>query len=98
MSKNTITQFQNASLEDIADQTSNIIDAAFEKHLEKFQPKPEVTFLTRKEVAKILKISLPTLNEWNKLGILKPYRIGRLVRYKSAELEEALTRIKKNQD
>ena len=52
-----------------------------------------VEYLTRQQVAKILKISLVTISDWNKKGILKPYRIGRLVRYKSNELQDALTRI-----
>ena len=53
----------------------------------------EVEYLTRQEVAKILKVSLVTMSQWDKLGIVQPYRIGNRIRYKSNELEEALTRI-----
>ena len=46
--------------------------------------------LSRKEVACLLKISLPTLNEWTKAGILKSYRVGSRVLYKLQEVEGSL--------
>jgi predicted transcriptional regulator len=45
---------------------------------------------TRKDVAKELKISLPTLNEYTKNGTLKGYRIGGRVLYKWNEVFESL--------
>lgn len=93
MDSNKITQVFNLTPKELKEQNASIIDAAFLKHADKFRPKEKVTYLTRKEVAAIFKISLVTVNDWNKLGILKPYRLGRLVRYKSDEIEAALTRI-----
>jgi excisionase family DNA binding protein len=93
MSKNKITQVYILSPEELNEQTSSIIEKAFQKHAPKFQPKPEVKYLTRKDVAAIFKISLVTVNEWSKLGIINPYRLGRLVRFKSSEIDEALIRI-----
>lgn len=58
-----------------------------------FQPVTPPEYLTRKEAAKILKVSLVTLTDWNKKGILKPYRLGNLIRYKRAELDQALISI-----
>jgi excisionase family DNA binding protein len=46
--------------------------------------------LTRKDAAKLLSISLPTLNEWSKNGQIKGYRIGTRVRYKRSEIIESL--------
>jgi len=71
---------------------SELKEVIHELILETKKEKP-VEYLTRQQVAKMLKISLVTISEWNKKGILKPYRIGRLVRYKSNELQDALTRI-----
>ncbi|MFD1292400.1 MerR family DNA-binding transcriptional regulator [Lutibacter holmesii] len=31
----------------------------------------------RKEVSKILKVSIVTLHNWDKLGVIQPYRIGK---------------------
>ena len=36
----------------------------------------EGKFISRKETAKLLHISLPTLHEWTKEGKLESYRIG----------------------
>lgn len=60
-----------------------------------FQPKRQPEYLTRKEVAKILKVSLVTLSDWNKKGVIKPYRLGNLIRYKTTEIEESLIAINK---
>ena len=46
--------------------------------------------LSRQEVATLLKITLPTLHDWTKLGWLQSYKIGNRVLYKSEEVEEAL--------
>jgi excisionase family DNA binding protein len=55
--------------------------------------KPETEYGTRKQAAKKLGISLPTLNEWTKNGTVKGYRIGSRVRYKMNELEQCLSQI-----
>lgn len=51
-------------------------------------------FISRKEAAKMLKVSLPTLGEWSKIGIVKSYRIATRVRYKRKEVEKALKAVK----
>jgi excisionase family DNA binding protein len=51
-------------------------------------------YLTRQEVSKLLHISLPTLNEWSKQGILQSYRIGNRVLYKKFEIEASMTVVK----
>ncbi len=51
--------------------------------------------LTRKEVASKFRISLVTLNDWSKKGILKSYRIGNRVLYKSYEIGSSLKPINK---
>ncbi len=59
-------------------------------------PKPESTekYLTRKDTAKLLQVSLVTLNEWSKKGIIQSYRIGGRIRYKLSEIDEALKEVK----
>jgi excisionase family DNA binding protein len=51
-------------------------------------------FISRKEAATILKVSLPTLGEWSKAGIIKSYRIATRVRYKRKEVIQALRQVK----
>ncbi len=50
-------------------------------------------YLTRKEVAKLLKISLTTLNDWSKQGIIQAYRIGNRVLYKKKEIEDSVSKV-----
>ncbi|MBT3385984.1 MAG: helix-turn-helix domain-containing protein [Prolixibacteraceae bacterium] len=62
--------------------------------LENFIPKNKgIEYLTRKEVATKLHISLPTLNEYTKSGKLKAYRINGRVLYRNDEIESALTSV-----
>lgn len=56
-------------------------------------PKPGIEFITRKETSKILGVSLPTLNEWTKQGLIPAYRISSRVRYKKHEVLEGLLKV-----
>lgn len=43
-------------------------------------------YLTRKEVSKLLRVSLVTLHDWNKRGLLVACRVGRGVRYRRSDV------------
>lgn len=59
------------------------------------EPKAEAEkLLTRKEVADLLGVTLPTLHDWTKKGLLTAYRIGNRIRYKENEILETLTKNK----
>lgn len=53
----------------------------------------ETRYLTRKEAAAFLKISLPTLNNYTKVGIINGFRVGTRVLYKLEDLELNLNAI-----
>jgi excisionase family DNA binding protein len=44
-------------------------------------------------VAKMLKITFPTLHDWTKLGYLKAYKLGSRVLYKELEVKETLEKV-----
>lgn len=46
--------------------------------------------LSRKDAAKVLGITLPTLRHYTRKGLVKGYRIGARVRYKRSEVIGAL--------
>jgi len=50
----------------------------------------EETFLTRKETASFFSISLFTVHDWMKKGIIKPYKAGNRTYFKKSELVEVL--------
>jgi excisionase family DNA binding protein len=71
------------------------IDAIFENKLSQSNNSrrindPSTKYLSRAEVASLLKISLPTLHEWTKIKRLQSYKIGNRVLYKLEEVEKAL--------
>lgn len=72
-----------------------IVEKVFDKKLKSLStPKEkELKLLTRKDTAKLLRISLPTLHDWTKNGIVKAHRIGNRVLYKFDEVNQALLQI-----
>ena len=60
------------------------------------KPTEQTEYITRKETAKILGVSLVTLNEWQKTGRVPAYRINTRVRYKRDEVLNCLTQILTN--
>ncbi len=69
------------------DKIEKLLDTYLNSHPSNEQ-KPDL--ISRKEVATLLKITLPTLHEWTKLGWLKSYKIGNRVLYKPHEVMEAV--------
>ena len=51
-----------------------------------YQPKEPVELMTRQEVADFFQISLVTVHDWTKKGILSCYRIGHRIRYKRSDI------------
>lgn len=81
----------------IHDLTPEQITALFEglqKQLtelkQNFEPKVPNEYLTRSEVAEMLKCDLSTIHNWTKKGKLKPYGIGNRVYYKRNEVEAVI--------
>ena len=56
-------------------------------------PQPK-HILTRQETAKLLNISLPTLNQYTKEGYITAYRLVFKVRYRIEDINLALKKIK----
>jgi excisionase family DNA binding protein len=90
MEQNKITQVHGVSSEELKQDFKYIVRAEFKEFALNFQPIIPPEYLTRQEVAVILKVSLVTLSDWNKKRILNPYRLGNLIRYKRSEIEQAL--------
>lgn len=73
--------------------TENIIEGV-KKELqllkEHYQPKEPEQWLTRKQTAKLLKISLVCLHDWVNKGILKAYKMGNRTYFNQKEIETVL--------
>jgi excisionase family DNA binding protein len=53
----------------------------------------QTELLTRNEVCDLLHITLPTLHNWTKEGLITGYRIGTRIRYKRAEVLATLNKV-----
>lgn len=79
----------NLSIEDLGE----LIRQSIRTELESISPKvPDESkkYLTRKETAEKLRICLPTLNTYTKMGILQGKRVGSRVLYLEDEVIEAV--------
>ena len=78
-------------LKDLLNSIGDLIDKKLELRLP--AQKKTSKYLSRTEVCELLKITLPTLNDWSKLGRVQSYKIGNRVLYKQDEIENALHQV-----
>lgn len=90
MAKITLQTFEVADFEKVINKALGKAFKDFPLH----QKKEKLELLSRKETAKTLCISLPTLNQWTKDGVITAYRIGNRVLYKIEDIKSALKEIK----
>jgi excisionase family DNA binding protein len=84
----------NLSIENLKNLIRDTIREEVKDNSEKdVEVKPKL--LSRNETAEILSISLVTLHEWTKKGLLPAYKIGTRIRLKEDEVFESLNKIKK---
>ena len=84
----------NIPLQDLKTAIGEIFDLKIKEHFAKPISKPENDLITRKEAAKILKVSLPTILDWTKSGKIIGYRVSSRVRYKKSEIEASVKQIR----
>jgi excisionase family DNA binding protein len=83
--------FTGVTVNDLLLQIGQMIDAKFSNLTP--NENNQSGYLSRKEVAKLLKITLPTLHDWTKLRYLKAYKMGTRVLYKESEVIETLEKV-----
>jgi len=90
-----LSKDQNILLHGISgeDLTEKVSERVFQK-IKPFLPQKDTEeYITRKEAAIILCISLPTLRKWTVDGRLISYRIGSSIRYKKSEISDSLKEV-----
>ena len=84
---NNSTLIQNVTAEELSETLRSVI----REELSLINTKETAPrYLSRQEVATLLKISLPTLNEYTRTGIIKGSRIGSRVLYAESDVKEAV--------
>ena len=81
----TPEQLQEAILQGIKQQ--------FDQFNKQFQPKEPEEYLSRAEVAKLLKVDISTIHNWGKAGKIKRYGLGNRVYYKRSEVEKSIVEL-----
>jgi hypothetical protein len=79
----------------LADLISESVNARIKdlfKSSEQLPHQDDEKFLTRKETALFFSISLFTVHDWMKKGIIKPYKAGNRTYFKQSELVEVLNK------
>jgi|LakMenE01Jun11ns_1017448.scaffolds.fasta_scaffold9913605_1 excisionase family DNA binding protein len=74
------------SIEELEDTIRKVITDSLRENQFSNSSVYETDYLTRIETAKLLRVTLPTLSEWTKRGILNSYRMGSRIRYKRSEV------------
>ena len=91
MTNVTLNAFELADLEQAVE---NVLERKLKSLIPQQRPEERPVLLTRKDTAKYLHISLPTLHDWTKTGIITAHRISNRVLYKMEEVNEALQKIR----
>lgn len=78
------------TVEELIEKLRQVIDVKTDKIKAALSQPDHENLITRKEVAQLLRISLPTLNEWTKIKKLQSYKIGNRVLYKRNEVIASL--------
>jgi excisionase family DNA binding protein len=91
-----VTQLYNVDPENFKNEILSGVEKQLEKFAKNFKPKEPEVWIGREEASKILGVTFPTLLDWNKKGILTPYKVGNRVRYKRSEIEQVILNSNKN--
>ena len=86
-------QFLQVTPEQLQDAIIDRLKIQLDDLKKNFQPKTPTEYLTRSEVAELLKIDLSTVHNWTKKGKLISYGIGSRVYFKRKELENAIIKL-----
>lgn len=89
---------QGATMSDLESMMSRLLDKKLADIIEstpKVEESPKDGLYKRKEAAKRLQVSLVTLDNWTKIGIINARRIGTRVYYTDKDINDALKRVSK---
>ncbi|WP_026935165.1 helix-turn-helix domain-containing protein [Christiangramia echinicola] len=88
-----VTQLYNTTPEKLQESILKGIQAQLNDLKKSYQPKEPEEFLTRAEVAKMLKVDISTVHNWTKAGKLQRFGLGKRVYYKRSEIEKAIIQL-----
>ena len=88
-----VTQLHNATPEQLTDAILQGVKQQLEELKKQYQPKEPEEYLSRAEVAQMLKVDISTVHNWSRSGKLKRHGIGNRVYFKRSEVERAIIQL-----
>lgn len=88
-----VTQLHNTTPEQLQDAILQGVKQQLEELKKEYQPREPEEFLSRAEVAKMLKVDISTVHNYGKSGKLIRWGIGNRVYYKRSEVERAIIQL-----
>ena len=85
-----ITQLHEISPEDLRREIRNDIREELQELTKNFTPKEPTEWITRQEAADLIGVSLVTIHNWTKEGVINAHKIGTRIRFKRADIENIL--------
>ena len=85
-----VTQLHHTTPAQLQEAILQGVKSQLEQLSKNFQPKEPEEYLTRNEVAEMLKVDISTVHNWSKSGRLKRYGIGNRIYFKRTEVEQAI--------
>lgn len=83
-------QFIQTTPEQLQEAILTGVKQQLEELKKQYRPKEPEEYLSRAEVAKLLKVDISTVHNWGKAGKLKRHGLGNRVYYKRSEVEQAI--------
>ena len=87
-----VTQLHNTTPEELLKPIQEL-KQQLEELKKSFQPKEPEEYLSRAEVAKMLKVDISTVHNYGKSGKLRRWGIGNRVYFKRSEVERAIVQL-----
>ena len=76
--------------EELSNLINEALDSKIDKILDLQKQAPKTEYLSKKETSKLLGVSIGTLDNWKKSGILEPLIIGKRVLYTRQAIDKKL--------
>jgi hypothetical protein len=94
MAQKTILQIENVTSNDLIAGLTREMAKVIDAKIAKLQPPIENDpFISRKEIAEMYNVTVQTVHNWTKAGILNPYKIGIFTRYRLSEVKAAAVNV-----
>jgi len=88
--KNSITQLHNTTPTQLTELILQGVQNQLNTFKKELEPSSKEKYLTRIQTARMLSISLTTLNIWSRNGLCVAYKMGNRTYYKLSEIETNL--------